>query len=118
MLTSVIVSHFARQLKAHCKKYRSLKEDLVDFLEHFDVRQHQSLGGGLYKARMRVRSISRGKSASFRVIILLFERRGTLVPITLYFKGNQEDISQKEINNHLEIVLFELRMRNIFEKQL
>lgn len=118
MHTSIIVPHFVRQVKTYCKKYRSLKEDVIDFLERFDVRQHKSLGRGLYKARLRVRSISRGKSASFRVIILLIEREDVLVPTALYFKGDQEDISQKEINNHLEAVLFELRMQNIFEKKL
>jgi len=36
-----------------------------------------------------------------------------LVPVCIYFKGDREDITKKEINDHLEIILFELRMENL-----
>ncbi len=112
MSRSIIVPHFARQLKRYAKKYASLIDDVRDFLEHFDKRSHASLGTHLYKARLKVRAISRGSSSSFRLIVLLSEHEKYIVPITLYFKGDQKDISRKEINDHLEIILFELRLSN------
>ena len=113
-MEGIVVPYFAHQLKRYSKKYRSLKDDLIVFLECFDARQHQSLGRGLYKARLRVRSIARGKNASFRIIILLVQHQSIIVPIVLYFKGDREDITEKEINNHLEKVLSDLRREGVF----
>lgn len=113
-MQGVVVPHFVKQLKHYSKKYRSLKDDLINFLECFDVRQHQSLGRGLYKARLRVRSIARGKSASFRIIILLVQPESVIVPVALYFKGDREDITEQEINDHLDVVLSELHIQGLF----
>ena len=112
-MQGIVVPHFANQLKRYSKKYRSLKDDLIGLLEFFVPGQHQSLGRGLYKARLRVRSIARGKSASFRIIILLVNRESVIVPVSLYFKGDREDMTEQEINSHLEVVLFELRREGV-----
>jgi len=114
MAQGIILPHFARQLKQYVKKHRSIKDDLVGLLESFDKREHSFLGHGLYKVRLKVQSLTRGKSASFRVIILLASHKSFLVPIDIYSKGERENMSQKDINKHLEIVLFELHMQNIY----
>ena len=41
------------------------------------------------------------------------ELDGFLVPITVYFKGDRENIGKAEINAHLETILKELRRPNI-----
>lgn len=109
-----IASHFKRQIKFYTKKYLSISEDVADLLEHFDRRQHTDLGRGLYKARLKSRDIRRGKSKSFRLIVFVIDVDHLLVPLAIYFKGDQEDMSKKELNDHLQAVIFELRMQGLF----
>ena len=102
----VILPHFKRQAKPYTKKYRHLKNALIRTLEQFRPDQHAALFNGVYKVRLHSQDIPKGKSKSFRLIVLLVEVDNLLVPITLYFKGDQSNITKKELNDHLEIVLF------------
>jgi len=47
------------------------------------------------------------------MLVFVVEAGKYLAPICIYFKGDREDITKKEINDHLEIILFELRMENM-----
>lgn len=109
-----IADHFKRQVKTYTKKYRSIAEDIADFLDCFDRRGAQDLGRGLFKVRVKSSNIPRGKSKSFRVIVFVVEVDLLIAPIALYFKGDREDISKGELNDHLEAVIFELRMQGLF----
>lgn len=109
-----IADHFKRQIKTYTKKYRSIAEDIADLLDRFDRRGAQDLGRGLFKVRVKSSNIPRGKSKSFRVIVFVVEVDLLIAPIALYFKGDQEDISKKELNDHLQGVIFELRMQGLF----
>lgn len=113
MYQPIILSHFKKQLKRYNKKYRHLKEAVISILENFDKRQHIHIGRNVYKVRLKTKDIARGKSKSFRMLVFVVEADKYLAPIFIYFKGNQEDITKKEINGHLEIILFEIRMENI-----
>jgi len=109
MYKIVILPHFYKQLKRYSKKYRHLKNSITKTLESFNKKQHISLGKNVYKIRLKTKDVSKGKSKSFRLIVLLIEVENYLVPITLYFKGNQASITKKETNRHLEIILGELK---------
>ena len=113
MYQPIILPHFKRQLKRYSKKYRHLKEAVISILENFDTRQHVHIGHNVYKVRVHTKDIPRGKSKSFRLLVFVVEADQYLVPICIYFKGDQEDITKKEINDHLEMILFELRMGNL-----
>jgi len=115
MYQPIILPHFKKQLKRYAKKYRHLKEAVISILEDFDKRQHAHIGHNVYKVRVQTKDIPRGKSKSFRMLVLVVETDKYLVPIYLYFKGDQEDITKKEFNDHLEIILFELRMENLLQ---
>ncbi len=108
MYQTVILPHFKRQLKPLLKKHRDLKASVIELLQHFDVRQHDALGSSVYKIRLNTRSLSRGKSKSFRLIILVMEVEHRLVPITIYAKSDVNTLLQKEINDHLYAILSEL----------
>lgn len=112
----VILPHFKRQAKPYTKKYRHLKEALVDTLENFRPNQHTALGNGVFKVRLQSKDIAKGKSKSFRLIVYVVEVDKLLVPITIYFKGDQSTISKKELNDHLEIILFEQQTEQLFNK--
>jgi hypothetical protein len=111
MYQPIVLSYFKRQLKQYVKKHRDLKDAVIEVLTNFDKRQNVNLGGSIYKVRLKIKSLPKGKSKSFRLIVLVLETESFLVPITIYFKSDEESLSKKEINDHLQSVLFELRMR-------
>ena len=113
MYQPIILPHFKRQLKRYHKKYRHLKEAVISTLEDFDTRQHVHIGSNVYKVRLHAKDIQRGKSKSFRLLVFVIETEKYLIPICVYFKGDQEDITKREVNDHLEMILFELRMENL-----
>ena len=108
---AILLASFLKNLKPYLKKYRSLKNSIIETLENFDKNHHPHLENGVYKVRLKTADISRGKSKSFRLIVLLIEVDKFLVPIAIYFKGDQQDISKKELNDKLENVLFELKLK-------
>lgn len=110
MFKIIILPYFRKQVKAYAKKQRSLQEDLIATLESFDQRQAASLGNCLYKLRLASRG--KGKSGSYRVIVLVLTNEGFLVPVALYKKSEREMLSKKETNHHLEEILFELRLQD------
>ena len=110
MYQPLVLPYFRRQLKKLSKKYRHLKEAVVDTLDSFQKSENVHLGHNVYKIRIKTKDIQRGKSKSFRLIVLIVENEGFVVPICIYFKGEREDISKKEINDHLETILLEMQL--------
>lgn len=108
MYQPIILPYFRRQLEQYTKKYRHLKDAVIAVLDNFHKEQYTPLGQNIYKVRLRSKDIPRGKSKSFRLLVLVVEIEEYLVPITIYFKGDREDVTKKEINKHLENILLEL----------
>ncbi len=46
-------------------------------------------------------------------MIVLIAREYYSIPVTLYAKNERESLSKKEINHHLEEILFELRLQSL-----
>ena len=105
----ILLPHFKRQLKSHLKKHRHLVDDIKTTLATFTPVVHTHLGNNLYKVRLATQTLARGKNKSFRLIILLEVVNSFLVPVTVYYKGDQAVISKKELALHLKSILFELR---------
>ncbi|MBU4331570.1 hypothetical protein KKD19_02950 [Patescibacteria group bacterium] len=110
MYEIIVLPHFHGQLKRYAKKYRHIKNDVIEKLRGFDKRQHVYLGNRIYKLRLKSKDIPRGKNKSLRLVILVVEMTSAIVPVILYFKGDREDISKKELKEHLQIILFELEL--------
>jgi len=108
MYDIIILQHFRKQVKQFVKKYPSLKQSLISELQDFNKSTQISLGHELYKIRISPKELAKGKSKSLRLIVLCIERNNTLVPVTIYSKSSTANISQKELEMHLEIILFEL----------
>ena len=79
-----ITEHFKRQLKLILKKHHLSLDDLIKDLERFDERQAVSLGAGAYKIRLRLRDLPKGKSSSFRLIVLYVKQEELIAPLTIY----------------------------------
>jgi len=104
-------NHFLKQLKPLVKKYRQLTDDIVKELESFKKDLADPLGHKLYKIRLKCSDLLKGKSKSFRLIIYLWEYKNVLVPVTIYFKGDTDNISQKEIEYHLTMTVDEIESK-------
>ena len=101
-------NHFLKQLKPFAKKYARLPVDVSQELRAFKKESAQYLGAKLYKVRVKSSDMKKGKSGAFRLIILCVEIDDRLIPIVLYQKSNQEDITERELAYHLACVNAEL----------
>lgn len=113
MYEIIILPYFFRRLKKYAKKYQDLKSELVQVLRGFDKGSHTSLGKNLYKLRLHSKGLAKGKRGSFRLIIMLIEVQKYIIPITVYFKGDTENITKKELMHDLSIVLDQLKNREM-----
>jgi mRNA-degrading endonuclease RelE of RelBE toxin-antitoxin system len=112
MYQSVILPHFKRELKKYLKKHRGLEVDIITSLENFQKNEAVHIGNDIYKIRLKTSSLNKGKSNSFRMLLLVLEIDKIITPVTIFFKGDIDNLSYKEINNHLEIILSELKIIN------
>lgn len=93
---------FRRELKHLCKRYRSIKEDYLHFLEYIQDRPFAGidLGSGVRKHRMAITSKNKGKSGGARVITITAvcdKCEGTITLLYIYDKSERENITDGEI---------------------
>lgn len=103
-----ISEHFKRQAKKIVKKYPFLSDGIVSTLTAFSKEKSVSLGANAYKIRIGSKGISRGKSAAFRVIVLLVKVRSIVAPLVIYAKSDRVTISRQEILYHASMIEREL----------
>ena len=99
---------FDKKVKILSKKYRSLKTDLMEFQE--ELLKNPTMGDKLddttRKVRMAIAAKGKGKSGGARIItchILVNVINTKIYLLTIYDKGEQENISKKEIKHLKEI---------------
>jgi len=92
-------SVFKKQFDKLCKKYPSMAEDVDALKESLLSRpvQGESLGHGLYKVRLVIRSKGQGKSGGGRVITWIKLVDHKIVLVTMYDKSDQETITIKDL---------------------
>lgn len=105
----IITKYFKKQIKPQLKKHRGLINDVIIELKKFDKNTAINIGRNVYKTRLKSSNLNKGKRNAFRLIILLVEANDFLAPITIYFKGEKENISKKEITEHEKIVIAEMK---------
>ncbi len=111
MSYKIVTTHtFDKELKRLAKKHRSIKEDICELGEKLD--ENPTLGDEIikhcYKIRMAITSKNKGKSGGARIITYLYINEETVFLLSIYDKGEQEDISNnelKELIDSLELVL-------------
>ncbi len=105
----VFVPHFLRQLKPLLKKFPDLRDSVANNLDTFNPGEHTQVTERTYKIRLSTKSLRRGKSGAFRLFVLVTELEGNLVPITIYFKSEKENLTVQELKYHTQIILSELQ---------
>lgn len=105
-----LLRHFVKQTKGYIKKFPKLFEEILKTLRKFDKKNATPLGNNIFKLRVSLPGLHRGKNRSFRLIILIIEVENTLIPMAFYFKGDRQSISKKEIILHKKIIEHELEL--------
>ena len=100
----VISSYLKKQTKLYFKKHKNLLNDIILTLKNFDKENSIFLGANTYKIRLKSSDINKGKRSSFRLVILILKINNIISPVALYFKGNRESISKKEIMHHAKLI--------------
>ena len=108
-----LTDYFLKQMKPFSRKFRKLPQDIVSTLSDFLPEQAQALGQKVYKLRLNASDLPKGKNKSFRLIIYLWHDPEMVVPITIYFKSDIQNLSRGEIKYHSKQVLRELQIKNI-----
>ena len=96
---------FKQSLKKLAKKYPSVKNDykaLIDSLKE-EPKQGQALGKDCYKIRMAITSKGKGKSGGSRVISCVKIVAGSVFLLSIFDKGDKENISDKELDELLRL---------------
>lgn len=93
---------FERAAKKLKKRYKSLHNDLIAFMNEFikNPDSGSDLGGGIRKIRVSIRSKGKGKSGGARIItytILLSMDEKRVFLLTIYDKSETETISESRI---------------------
>lgn len=101
------IHYFEKKLKKMNHKYPRIAEDYRDLLD--ELEKDPFVGdrlrgciGPVFKIRMASRDMQKGKSGGFRVIYLIKADSFQVFLITLYSKGERENIHVKEINEILK----------------
>ncbi len=96
------LERFKRDVRQLSKKYRHIKDDLRE-LEAL-VAENPTAGhtipelkGHFYKIRLRSTDLRKGKQAGYRVVYYLAQETETVFLVTMYVKGEKENIRPKEI---------------------
>ena len=98
----LITEHLKKQIRRLEKRFRNIKSDLYESLTDLKIENEVSIGKSIYKIRIKSSDLKTGKSGGFRSYIYLFRKNELLVPICIYFKGDQKNISSEELMYHFD----------------
>jgi hypothetical protein len=104
----IILPSFEKGAKRLIRKYKSLAIEISAFiaLTEKDGVQGISIGNGIFKARLAVKSKNKGKSGGLRVIsyseLFLSVQNNIIYLVAIYDKNEVSSINKSEINRMLE----------------
>ncbi len=99
------IPNFKKEAKRLIKKFRSLKHELATLAQILENEPHTGtpLGYDCYKIRLSIESKQKGKSGGARVITYVYVEKTIVYLLTLYDKGEHEDITDKELKALIKI---------------
>jgi hypothetical protein len=102
----VTIPPFDRQLKRLARKYHSIKNDLAELGKQLSINPGlgKPIGKDCYKLRLSIASKGKGKSGGARVITHFYVAGDTLYLLSIYDKSEQDNISDKELNELLNFI--------------
>ena len=100
MSYSIFLTHrFEKELKRLAKKFPSVKNEfsklIIDLFEN--PSYGTSIGYNCYKIRFSISSKGKGKRGGARIITYLYIESETIYLLTIYDKGEKEDLKSNEL---------------------
>ena len=94
-----VSNHFKKEAKRLVKKYPSLKLELEELFAQLEDNPKigTSLGNDVYKLRLGIASKNKGKSGGARVIYFIEVEKIVVLLLSIYNKGEKDNISDAEI---------------------
>ena len=102
----ISTNNFTKELKKLAKKYPSILDDVLLFIDSLEVTPLQgvSLGNNFYKIRLSITSKGRGKSGGARVITYIKVLKTTVYLASIYDKSEKSTITPKELKEILKLI--------------
>ena len=93
------IPNFKKEAKKLSKKFRSLKQELTSLQQTLQNEPHTGtpLGSNCYKIRLAIESKQKGKSGGARVITYVYVAQSIVYLLTIFDKGEHENISDKDL---------------------
>lgn len=95
---------FKREAKRLLKKYKSLKEELIDLEADLQTNPEQgmSLGNQAFKIRLAIKSKGKGKRGGSRVITYVVTENEEVYLLTIYDKAEADTITDKMLSQYID----------------
>lgn len=113
----ILTPNFEREAKKLIKKYRSLKQELLEFSEELKTqpRLGTQIKENVYKIRLAVRSKGKGKSGGMRIVtyveaeLVQKAEQTDVYLLSIYDKSSRENISDQIIEQIIDEIQLELK---------
>jgi mRNA-degrading endonuclease RelE of RelBE toxin-antitoxin system len=91
--------HFEKQLKRLAKKHQSMMVDMAKLGKQLEDTPNMGdkIIENCYKIRMAIASKGKGKRGGARLITYVYVAQESVFLLSIYDKGEQENISQQEL---------------------
>lgn len=107
----LITEYFSRQARRLKTKFPHLKEDLIKNLKSFVPENEIHIGKSIFKIRIKSQDLNKGKSGGLRSYIYLYRQKNIIIPTCIYFKSEQESMTEKALDFHFKKTLEEIITR-------
>lgn len=103
----VTTPHFEREAKVLAKRYKSFKNDFIDFVNSLKKQplQGAELGSGIRKVRIAIASKGKGKAGGGRVItytVCISETDGKIYLVDIYDKADYSTVDVRIIKKMID----------------
>lgn len=105
MSYSILLTHrFEKELKRLTKKFPSLKNEFAQLIAAIIENPETGtfISNNCYKIRLAIGSKGKGKSGGARVITYLYIETESVYLLTIYDKGEKEDLKPNELKTMID----------------
>ena len=98
------IPKFEKELKRLARKYPSLKNEYLEFIQNLKQQPEQGspLGNNCFKIRLSIASKGKGKSGGGRIITFVKVLETIVYLLTIYDKSEKENINDKDLEELLK----------------
>lgn len=105
MSYSILPTHrFEKELKRLVKKFPTLKTEYAELIQIIVLNPKTGtyVGNNCYKIRIAIQSKGKGKSGGARAITYVYIETKTVYLLTIYDKGEKENLKSNELKIMIE----------------